>query len=317
MSAAVPPPASHQIDDGYALVAATASGPVRLSWGAAVGNAAQASVALHALGDWLTALEDWLAPDQGLDWWPVDDAGEALQRVDIDWVSAQVVAPGGAGPKEAGPLRLSLPWPALHALDEPPQALGLHWPSLHAELLLARQPLPPEDPGRLEPGAVLLLEDSFEPAWPVVLRRASHHGEQNGERSGDAGRGSEVHGIGHDADHGGHRGTGHDTDLGRPLICDGRLAWPTDSPPRRRPIPAPRLDVRMALPTPVPVPLLTGWHARDTAFPADASATLHLIAADGRDTPLAEGQLLPWGRGHALRITRVAPAAGADEFSWT
>lgn len=284
MSAAALPPgaavaAAATVDDGYALVAATPAGPVRLSWGPAVGNAAQAAVALHALGDWLERLEDWLAPEQGLDWWPIDDAVHALRQVEVDWISAAV---------NAEALRVSLPWPALRELAEPPDALNLQWPELPAELLLARQPLPPEAPDQIEPGAVLLLEPSFEPAWIVSLRRSG-------------------------ADDG--------SDPGRWLVCDGRLAWPVPAVPPRRELTRPRLEVRMRLPTPVPIPLLTGWHARDTAFPADAPATLHLLTADGRDTPLAEGQLLPWGRGHALRMTRVThdarPDARSDKLSWT
>lgn len=285
MSAAILPPdataaagaPTASVDDGYALVAATPAGPVRLSWGPAVGNAAQAAVALHALGDWLEQLEDWLAPEQGLDWWPIDDAVYALRQVEVDWISAAVDA-------DADTVIVSLPWPSLRERPEPPDALRLQWPALPAELLLARQPLPPEAPDQIEPGAVLLLEPSFEPAWIVSLRRS---------------------------------GADDDSDPGRPLVCDGRLAWPTPVMPPRREATRPRLEVRMPLPTPVPVPLLTGWHARDTAFPADAPATLHLITVDGHDAFIAEGQLLPWGRGHALRMTDVAVDARSDKLSWT
>lgn len=291
MSAAILPPdataaagaPTASVDDGYALVAATPAGPVRLSWGPAVDNAAQAAVALHALGDWLEQLEDWLAPEQGLDWWPIDDAVYALRQVEVDWISAAVDADADSD-SDADSVSVSLPWPSLRELPEPPDALRLQWPELPAELLLARQPLPPEAPDQIEPGAVLLLEPSFEPAWIVSLRRS---------------------------------GADDDSDPGRWLVCDGRLAWSVPAVPPRRELARPRLEVRMRLPTPVPVPLLTGWHARDTAFPADSPATLHLITADGRDALIAEGQLLPWGRGHALRMTDVAVDARSDKLSWT
>lgn len=266
--------------EGFVLSAPVAGGEVRLGWGPAVGDAAQAAIALREDGAWIDLLEDWLAPVDGLDWRPADEAVD-----DNDWITATVVGEGRAP-------RLALPWRLLRALPAPSDELGLHWPALPAELLMARQSLPPEDPGLLEPGSVLLLEDSFAPTWRVQLRRI-----------GEA--------------------------RGRDLLCDGRLAWPADGSSVARPfaihggVDGPihgatdaaihaasdaaidataeaGLEVRMPLAHAVPVPLLLGWHARDTAFAIDAPLTLHL--RHHGDEPIAEGHLLPWGRGHALRV---------------
>jgi hypothetical protein len=245
---------------GFELRAWAGGAPVRLSWGDAVGDATGAAVALRDDAAWITALEDWLAPEEGLDWRPADARADEAWG---DWIHATVAGQGRAP-------RLALPWRRLRALPAPPDGLGLRWPSLDAELLLTRQPLPPEGLDGLAVGSVLLMEASFSRPWPVALRRlgAAHDdGSDDGNDDGNDG----CHGDGG---------------------FDG-------------------LEVRMTLPDPLPVSVLAGWtgHARrDTPPVLDAPLRLelHLHRRGAAPICLAEGQALPWGRGHALRVTRMA-----------
>ncbi|WP_343640264.1 hypothetical protein [Roseateles sp.] len=249
---------------GFELIAWADGVPVRLSWGDAVGDATGAAVALRDDAAWISALEDWLAPGDGLDWRPFK-AGE--DEAWSDWIPATVAGQGRAP-------RLALPWRTLRGLPPPPEVLGLLWPSLEAELLLTRQRLPPEGLEGLVAGSVLLMEASFARPWPVTLRRL-------GDAHDDGGEGDDA-GV---------------------------------------------LEVRMTLPDPLPVPVLAGWSGhpcRDTPPVLDGPLHLHLRSHPGShpgshpdphpgphrrgaaDTWLAEGQALPWGLGHALRVTRAA-----------
>lgn len=241
-------------DSGFELRAWAGDAPVRLGWGAAVACAADAAAALGADAEWIDLLEDWLAPETGLDWQPA----EAAKDAGIEWIAAVV---------GSGRLRLSLPWRLIRRLPPPAPGLGLRWPALPAELVLARQPLPPEGLGALAVGGVLLLEDSFTAPWQAVLRR-----------SGDAG--------------------------GRAALCDGRAVRPVNEALREGGRDGtPCIEVRATLPARQPVPLLAGWPGEGAPLPLDAPLVLHLLR-DG-DLPLAEGHPMPWGRGHAMRITRL------------
>ncbi len=242
---------------GFELIAWTGGAPVRLSWGDAVGDATAAAVALRDDAAWISALEDWLAPQDGLDWRPFK-AGE--DEAWGDWIPATVAGQGRAP-------RLALPWRTLRGLPPPPEALGLRWPSLDAELLLSRQPLPPEGLEGLVAGSVLLMEASFARPWPVALRRL---GDGSDGDAGDAGDDGDTAGL---------------------------------------------LEVRMTLADPLPVPVLAGWTAharRDTPPVLDGALHLHLCShleshrRGAAHAWLAEGQPLPWGLGHALRVTRTA-----------
>lgn len=240
---------------GFELRARVGCGDtVRLSWGPAVGDATGAAVALRDDAAWIGALEDWLAPEDGLDWRPADAPAYSLAyRSQGDWVHATVAGQGRAP-------RLALPWSLLRRLPAPPEVLGLRWPCLDAELLLTRQSLPPESLAGIAIGSVLLMEASFAGSWPISLRRL---GDVDGHGDRDA-----------------------DVDM---------------------------LEVRMTLPDPLPVPVLAGWvvHARhDTPPQLDAPLRLHRCGAS--DALLAEGHPLPWGRGQAMRITRLPDTGDAQ-----
>lgn len=247
---------------GFELRADGPDGPVRLSWAPGVDDAASAAVALRDHADWIAALEDWLAPADGLDW-------AAAERAPSEDGTGWILASADCGGRTAS---LSLPWPLIRRLPAPPRTLGLRWPALDSELVLARQAFPPEDWSSLAPGSVLLMEDSFAAAWLAMLRRS---GDQSGRWLRFDGRSAQLDAIEND---------------------DG--AQPRED-----------LEVRLTLSEPVPVPVLAGWPheeaGRSLAPDPSLPLTLH-VRGDGHTArPVAEGHLLPWGRGHAMRITHL------------
>lgn len=244
-----------------------------LALGGPATDALSAAIALQASADWLDGIDDWLAPTHGVDWQPADTPPEGPRL----W--GRVVDANGATVRAIG-----LPLPLLRRVEPPPAALGLQWPGVEAVLMLAMQAPPPEGMDGLVEGSVLLLEDSFRPQWPIALRLAS---------------------------------AGDHADEGVALCCDGAQAWPAPlALPRSADDGGPHLQLTMRLPDTVPLPLLAGWRTSPPGrLRLARSAELQLVDTDEagrpRIRPLARGELIPWGRGHALRVGQRLPSVSA------
>ncbi|MED5621623.1 hypothetical protein [Ideonella sp. BN130291] len=126
---------------------------------------------------------------------------EALVQLLEDWLQAPIDlepgSPGAAGPSAAahvslgpaggGPVlqaQVHLPWAWLQALPPREPALAqqlqaLKWQPLATRLVLSRQGVQAAEWAQLcQPGAALLLPESFEPAgWPCALRPLDSVGE--------------------------------------------------------------------------------------------------------------------------------------------
>lgn len=173
------------------------------------------------------------------------------------------------------PHRLALPWPLLMRLPAPPAELGLLWPAQPAELLLGRQDLPPEGLARLCEGSALLLEASFAAPRLAQLRRV-------GARQGRLVR------------HGG----------GMP----GGQLWTASDPAPTEPAQAPALEFHQRVGGDLAVECLAGWRALPQPLLLQPRAGLWWQAGGGAPQLLAQGLLMPWGRGEALRIEQVVDA---------
>lgn len=178
----------------------------------------------------------------------------------------------------AAPHRLALPWPLLMRLPAPPTELGLRWPAQAAELLLGRQDLPPEGLARLCEGSALLLEASFAAPRLAQLRRV-------GARQGRLVR------------HGGGMPGGQ---LWTPGEAAGEAAV--------EPVHAPALEFHQRVGGELAVECLAGWREPPQPLQLQPRAGLWWQAGGGAPQLLAQGLLMPWGRGEALRIEQIVDA---------
>lgn len=175
----------------------------------------------------------------------------------------------------AAPHRLALPWPLLMRLPAPPPELGLRWPAQPAELLLGRQDLPPEGLSRLCEGSALLLEASFAAPRLAQLRRV-------GARQGRLVR---------------HAG-------GMP----GGQLWAPGEAAAAGPGQAPALEFHQRVGGELAVECLAGWRELPQPLHLQPRAGLWWQAGGGAPQLLAQGLLMPWGRGEALRIEQIVDA---------
>lgn len=176
-------------------------------------------------------------------------------------------------PDGEAPHRLALPWPLLLRLPAPPAELGLRWPAQPAELLLGRQDLPPEGLARLTEGSALLVEASFAAPRLAQLRRV-------GAR------------LGRFVRHGGGMPGGQLWTAGEAAAVE----------------PAPALEFHQRIAGELAVECLAGWCALPQPLHLPPRAGLWWQAGGGTPQLLAQGLLMPWGRGEALRIEQVVDA---------
>jgi hypothetical protein len=273
--------------------ALTPSGQVRLAFeGAAAPRcAAEAALQLVRAEPLLAHLDGWLAgAGDGLDWrWsPRTDAGADA------WASGVATARWLAEGSCDTPVCLGLPWALLRQRGEPPAAPAavLAWAPAAAVCVLAEVSLTLEELAALEPGGALLLRASFEPHW-IGRLRADHE---------PRGQGLAIEWV----------------DPERPQPCRGSA----DAASGRTPAAwaAAGLEVRRAVTAPMAPAVLAGWASAGWAL-AGAGPQLPALQPEvglwlcqrGVETCLAQGRLVPWGRGRAMLIDGLRPAAGATE----
>lgn len=220
--------------------------------GLAPGCAAEAALRLAEAEPLLAALEAWWG--ENLEWnWDADATSSASEA------KAQWTGPGLTA-------RLDLPWALLRQRPAPMGELAamLRWAPATAHVVLAALDPSPAEEALLEPGGVLLLPASFEPAWRVELRA-------EGEPEGMA------------------------LSIERPE----QPAWKPAPAQRVRG----SWEVRCEM-TAVDAEVLAGWRAPDggVRLPAEGGATLWETPAGEPARRRATGRLLPWGCGNALWI---------------
>jgi hypothetical protein len=226
--------------------APAAHGTLRLSLPGPAGDPVDAALALAAHEPLLAALEAWL--HEALDPAPVPrlDTAEPLLWLD------------------AGPVRLGLPWPLLLASPGLPApddtALHVPWPAVAFEVELAGFDTAPLPAGAS--GGVLLLPNSLQGAWRVLLRHDT---------------------LVADAEWPGP---------GKPLALCGPPELPTAQTP-----PRPLWRVVLAEPWCVPLPQLLGWQPM-LAPPRPGDAAV-LQPPDG---PPRRGRIVPALAGFGLWI---------------
>ncbi|MDR7270925.1 hypothetical protein J2X20_003583 [Pelomonas saccharophila] len=110
--------------------------------------AAEAAVMLDLAGELLDGLVA-AGLVAGADWqWVAQSGALSAGGAQASWRGAEVQA------------RLSLPWATLRMLDAAPEVPGLQWQPAAAECLLAQWRLHDDELAALEPGGLLLLEET-------------------------------------------------------------------------------------------------------------------------------------------------------------
>jgi hypothetical protein len=252
--------------------ATTDAGLLRLSIRKPVRHAADAAIVLADCDPLLGALDAWYGAS--LNWRWVE--GSAARRTGAGLASASWSPAAG----EILPAAvLEIGWTLLRSRPAPSGELAdtLRWARVPAVLAISQQPLGPDELAILEPGGAVLLPESLSVPWRGLLRAA-------------------IEPV--------HAGAGVPVDIKSPeVVCGIPLE-------RREPAPAPaasthEIQIRMA--GVVGCDRLAGWSDGDIG-PVNPGAGLWSCEAPGVPARcLAQGELMPWGRGWALAIHTTHP----------
>jgi hypothetical protein len=261
-----------------------------------VRHAADAALALLRADELLWALQCWTRLPLPWRWveHPAADLGASHLRTpwqlpaDPEATRPPTVRASLATRGEAG--ALFWPWALLRALPAPEGLLApcLSWPDVDAVLSAAVLHLDADELAQLEPGGAVLLRPSCTRPWTGHLRMQAEA-----------------------------VGAGVPVDLSRPK--SPRLILPTaEASPTPCAQPASiDCEVRLALPGPIPVATLAGWHAGQPLATGDQASLWRTASPRGPATCLAHGHLMPWGDGWAMALDMLCDAAVAATLAAT
>lgn len=276
--------------------ATTPAGPLRLEIDQVrVRHAADAALALLRAEALLWALQCWTRLP--LPWRWVGQAGTNLSAshlrmpwqlpADPEATRPPTVRAALTSGSEAG--ALFLPWALLRALPSPEGLLAecLSSQEVNAMLSVAALQFDAQELAQLEPGGAVLLRPSFTPPWSGRLRMQAEA-----------------------------PGAGVPVDLSCP--ASPRLASPSHEPSPPQPAGIDcgiHCEVRLALPGPLPVATLAGWHVGRPLATGDQASLWRTEGPRGPAACLAQGRLMPWGDGWALALDMLCDAAVASTLA--
>jgi hypothetical protein len=252
--------------------ATTDAGVLRLSIRTPVRHAADAAIVLADCHPLLGALDAWCGAL--LDWrW----VGNLPLRRAADVASASWSPAGGTETRPA--VVLEIDWTLLRSRAAPPDELAdtLRWDRIPAVLAISQQPLSADELALLEPGGAVLLPESLSARWRGLLRAAIEPA---------------------------YPGAGVPVELLSPDAVRGIVLEPRGPAPAAT---ASTHEVQIPMAGVVGCDRLAGWFDTDIG-PVSPAAGLWSCEAPGVPARcVAQGELMPWGRGWALAIRTTNP----------